>query len=123
MQSMYAEGTYDSGCNDETLTTQAKIHTRTDHSYILGEDIDTNSTDNDSEPRTSRQRTIYDQSSLPKLACMAFDLLSIPATSCEVDHVFSRSKFIILTQRHRMKDETLELLVCLKDWLLRRSLD
>ena len=32
------------------------------------------------------------QTSLPKLARMAFDILSIPATSCEVERVFSRSK-------------------------------
>jgi hypothetical protein len=39
------------------------------------------------------------QTSLPKLARMAFDILSIPATSCEVERVFSQSKLTISTQR------------------------
>jgi hypothetical protein len=60
------------------------------------------------------------QTSLPKLARMAFDILSIPATSCEVERVFSQSKLTISTQRHRLMDETIELLVCLKYWLPNR---
>jgi len=61
------------------------------------------------------------QTSLPKLARMAFDIISIPATSCEVERVFSQSKLIISTQRHRLMDETLEMLVCLKYWLPKRA--
>jgi hypothetical protein len=57
------------------------------------------------------------QTSLPKLARMAFDILSIPATSCEVERVFSRSKLVLSSQRHALKDDTIELLVCLKYWL------
>jgi hypothetical protein len=60
------------------------------------------------------------QTSLPKLARMAFDILSIPATSCEVERVFSQSKLTISTQRSRLMDETIELLVCLKHWLSKR---
>lgn len=61
------------------------------------------------------------QTSLPKLAKMAFDILSIPATSCEVERVFSQSKLTISTQRCRLMDETIEELVCLKYWLSRAS--
>ena len=61
------------------------------------------------------------QTSLPKLAKMAFDILSIPATSCEVERVFSKSKLVISTQRHRLMDETIEQLVCLKYWLSKRG--
>lgn len=61
------------------------------------------------------------QTSLPKLAKMAFDILSIPATSCEVERVFSQSKLTISTQRHRLMDRTIELLVCLKYWLAKRK--
>lgn len=57
------------------------------------------------------------QTSLPKLAKMAFDILSIPATSCEVERVFSQSKLTISTQRHRLMDQTIEMLVCLKYWM------
>ena len=62
------------------------------------------------------------QTSLPKLARMASDITSIPATSCEVERVFSQSKLILSTQRHRLMDETLEMLVCLKYWLPKRAL-
>ena len=61
------------------------------------------------------------QTSLPKLAKMAFDILSIPATSCEVERVFSQSKLTISTQRCRLMDQTVEVLVCLKYWLSNRS--
>jgi hypothetical protein len=60
------------------------------------------------------------QTSLPKLARMAFDILSIPATSCEVERVFSQSKLTISTQRCRLMDQTIEQLVCLKYWLSKR---
>jgi hypothetical protein len=60
------------------------------------------------------------QTSLPKLAKMAFDILSIPATSCEVERVFSQSKLTMSTQRCRLMDQTVELLVCLKYWLSKR---
>ena len=61
------------------------------------------------------------QNSLPMLANMAFDLLSIPATSCECERLFSQSKLTISTQRHSLKDQTIELHICLKYWLGKRG--
>ena len=61
------------------------------------------------------------QDSLPRLAKMAFDLLSIPATSCECERLFSQSKLTISTQRPNLKDQTVEFLICLKYWLVKRG--
>jgi hypothetical protein len=57
------------------------------------------------------------QDSLPRLAKMAFDILSIPATSCECERTFSHCKLAVSTQRHSLKDSTIEKLICLKFWL------
>lgn len=57
------------------------------------------------------------QDSLPRLAKMAFDILSIPATSCECERTFSHCKLAVSTQRHSLKDLTIEKLICLKFWL------
>ena len=48
---------------------------------------------------------------------MAIDVLSVPAMSSECERVFSQGKLTIASQRHRMKGATLEMLLCLKDWL------
>jgi len=61
------------------------------------------------------------QSALPRLSKMAFDVLSIPATSCEIERVFSQSKLVISSQRTRLLDDTVELLVCLKQWFSKRG--
>nr|AAF97810.1 transposase [Cryphonectria parasitica] len=53
----------------------------------------------------------------PALSQMAFDVLSIPAMSSECERVFSQGKLTMSSQRRRMKSSTLELLLCLKDWL------
>ncbi|KAL6402721.1 hypothetical protein AUP68_14055 [Ilyonectria robusta] len=66
-------------------------------------------------------RRHQDSLSLPRLAKMAFDLLSIPATSCECERLFSQSKLTISTQRHSLKDQTIEFLICLKYWLEKRG--
>jgi hypothetical protein len=53
------------------------------------------------------------QDSLPKLAIMAFDILSVPATLCKCKRLLSQSKLIMLTQRQGMQDQTIEDLICL----------
>ena len=53
----------------------------------------------------------------PILSQMAIDVLSVPAMSSECERVFSQGKLTITSQRHRMKGATLEMLLCLKDWL------
>lgn len=56
----------------------------------------------------------------PRLARMAFDLLSIPATACECERIFSLAKLFVGTQRHSLQDVTMEMLLCVKFW--RRNL-
>jgi hypothetical protein len=46
----------------------------------------------------------------------AFDLLSIPAMSAEVERVFSSAKRLIPPDRNRLSDGTIELLQLLKNW-------
>jgi hypothetical protein len=46
----------------------------------------------------------------------AFDLLSIPAMSAEVERVFSSTKRLIPPDRNRLGDDTIELLQLLKHW-------
>lgn len=53
----------------------------------------------------------------PRLAKMAFDVLSTPASSCECERCFSLTKLTMSTQRHSLSDATLEQLALLKNWL------
>jgi hAT family C-terminal dimerisation region len=43
----------------------------------------------------------------PELKQMAFDLLSIPATSCDLERVFSDTKRMVAPRMNRMTDETM----------------
>jgi hypothetical protein len=51
-----------------------------------------------------------------QLKQMAFDLISMPATSCEVERVFSSAKLLITTQRFALKDTTIEMLELQRYW-------
>lgn len=59
---------------------------------------------------TQRQR-------YPNLCKMAYDLLTVPATSAEIERVFSESSLALPETRQRLKPETLEKLQLLKSWL------
>ena len=48
---------------------------------------------------------------------MAFDLLSIPATSCSCERIFSSTKKMISPAMGSLKDDTIELRECLRQWL------
>ncbi|KAG5754565.1 hypothetical protein H9Q70_002810 [Fusarium xylarioides] len=50
----------------------------------------------------------------PRLARMAYDLLSIPSTACECERVFSLAKLLVGSQRHSLQDLTMEMLTCVK---------
>ncbi|GKU14095.1 unnamed protein product [Fusarium langsethiae] len=52
----------------------------------------------------------------PRLARMAYDLLSIPSTACECERAFSLAKLLVGTQRHSLQDLTMEMLTCVKFW-------
>jgi hypothetical protein len=54
-----------------------------------------------------------------KLRQQAYDLLSIPAMSAEVERVFSSAKRTISLDRHALSDETIEQLELLRYWWLR----
>jgi len=47
---------------------------------------------------------------------MAFDILSIPATSAEMERVFSMARRMITDGHHRMTDETMEITTMLAYW-------
>ena len=47
---------------------------------------------------------------------MAFDILSIPATSAEMERVFSIGKRMVADDRYRMTDETMEVTIMLTYW-------
>jgi hypothetical protein len=49
----------------------------------------------------------------PSLARMAIDMLSIPAMSAEAERVFSSASFILNSRRRRLREETLEAMLCL----------
>jgi len=57
------------------------------------------------------QENIY-----PLLARMAFDMLSIPATSSECERTFSSTKLLLTDQRSRIKDDMIEASECLRAW-------
>ena len=50
----------------------------------------------------------------PRLSKMAFNILPIPQTSCDCERVFSESKLVVGTQRHSLKDDSIEMLEFLK---------
>ena len=47
---------------------------------------------------------------------MAFDVLSIPAMSAEIERIFSSAKRLISADRSSLTDETIEMLLLLKYW-------
>jgi hypothetical protein len=72
--------------------------------------------------------TVIDRSSLlswwnepanpwKKMRQQAFDLLSIPAMSAEIERVFSSAAITLTPRRNRINDDTLEMLELLNNWL------
>ena len=60
---------------------------------------------------------------LPTLACMARTYLSVPASSAPCERVFSAGRYIQNYTRNRLNLETLESLICLKDWVQHSVVD
>jgi hypothetical protein len=58
------------------------------------------------------------QCEYPELRQWAFDTLSIPAMSAELERVFSQAKRFITDDRNRLLPETFEALMLLKHWSL-----
>jgi hypothetical protein len=48
---------------------------------------------------------------------MAFDMLSIPAMSAELERLFSGAKISITDRRNRLRIESIEALECLESWM------
>lgn len=59
----------------------------------------------------------WDEEGHPALIPMAFDLLSIPATSCDLERVFSSAKQLIQSRMSNISDNTIEIRECLRRWL------
>lgn len=59
----------------------------------------------------------WDKPTAPKqLKQMAYDRISIPATSCEIERVFSATGRLIQPRMAALKDDTIELRQCLQSW-------
>ena len=56
------------------------------------------------------------QSPFPSLRQWAFDTLSVPAMSAEVERVFSQARRFVTQDRNRLGDDMVEVLQCLKHW-------
>lgn len=52
----------------------------------------------------------------PRLARMAYDVLSAPTSSAECERIFSLAKLIVSSQRHKLSAEMINVLQCLKCW-------
>jgi hypothetical protein len=52
----------------------------------------------------------------PSLARMAIDILSVPAKSAEAERVFSSAGFVLNSRGRRLREETLEAMLCLTHW-------
>src|ERR1700712_62374 len=57
------------------------------------------------------------QCDYPELRQWAFDTLSIPAMSAELERIFSQAKRTITSDRNRLLAESFEESQCLKHWL------
>ncbi|KAF7776710.1 hypothetical protein Agabi119p4_5103 [Agaricus bisporus var. burnettii] len=52
----------------------------------------------------------------PRLSCMAFDYLVIPATSVKVERIFSEGRSLLSHTRNRLASESTRALMCLGEW-------
>ena len=57
------------------------------------------------------------QCDYPELRQWAFDTLSVPAMSAELERIFSQAKRTITSDRNRLLAENFEESQCLKHWL------
>jgi hAT family C-terminal dimerisation region len=55
----------------------------------------------------------------PELRQQAFDVLSIPAMSAEIERVFSSAKLLIPPERNQISDQTIEVNELLRYWWTR----
>jgi hypothetical protein len=69
------------------------------------------------EATTQGMLAWWDKHGHPQLKQMAFDSLSIPATTCDLERVFSSSGHLTDVTMSRMTDETIEMRQCLCSWL------
>ncbi|KIL56934.1 hypothetical protein M378DRAFT_45134, partial [Amanita muscaria Koide BX008] len=58
------------------------------------------------------------RSAFPRLSRMALDYLTIPATSVDVERLFSRGCILLSHLRNCMSGQTTRALLCLGDWSL-----
>ena len=58
------------------------------------------------------------RSEYPVLSKMAFDILSIPSMSAELERTFSQAKKLITDERNRLGEETVQACECQKQWLI-----
>ena len=59
----------------------------------------------------------WQQYPVPSLRQWAFDTLSIPAMSAEIERVFSSSRRTITVDRNTLSNERFEALQCMKHWI------
>ncbi|KIM54881.1 hypothetical protein SCLCIDRAFT_135882, partial [Scleroderma citrinum Foug A] len=52
----------------------------------------------------------------PQLSRMAFDYLSIPATSIDVEQLFSRGRLLLSHVRSQLSAQSTRALICLGTW-------
>ena len=57
--------------------------------------------------------------SFPLLARFAFDVFSIPAMASETERTFSLAKLVMTSQRQRISDNSINKILCLKNWIRR----
>ena len=62
-----------------------------------------------------------DKKQYPTLYRIALDFLSIPATSCECERVFSQAKKLITDERNCLKADSIEACELQKNWLLNEA--
>ncbi|KAF5335302.1 hypothetical protein D9611_011794 [Ephemerocybe angulata] len=79
--------------------------------HYLSEDVDRSVVD--AIPWWHKHRKMY-----PRLSRMALDYLTIPATSVDVERVFSRGRLIITHLRNRLTAQSIRALLCMNYWSL-----
>ncbi|KAL2512695.1 Zinc finger BED domain-containing protein DAYSLEEPER [Abeliophyllum distichum] len=95
--------------NTNTTPTELEIYYQFDHYSLIPPD--------EVENLDVLEWWRLNERSYPVLSKMARDLLTVPVSTVASESAFSAANMVLDERRSRLKEDILEALVCIKDWL------